>query len=235
MMQKLMLNTENTSFAKRLLRGQINLAAVLYLSLATVVFNCATAAEDDPQETILVIGDSISAAYGLALEDGWVALLEQRLQDESPDWRVVNASVTGDTSGNGLGRLADLLDEYDPRMVIIELGGNDGLRGLSIKKLQENLTAMAEMTNTVGATPVIVAVQLPGNYGKAFNRLFNNSFTAAAEATDAILIPSLFEGMTASNEWFQADGIHPSAKAQAVMLENVWKQLEPALDQVQAQ
>ncbi len=205
------------------------------LLLATVVILKPKTADANEPETILVLGDSISAAYGLSIDDGWVALLQDKLENENAEIKVVNASVTGDTSGNGLGRLPALLAEYNPQMLIIELGGNDGLRGLSIKNLKSNLTEMAEMANAIGTLPVIIAVQLPDNYGKAYNKLFASAFKTAADTTEAVLVTSLFEGMSASSEWFQSDGIHPSAKAQPVMLENVWKVVEPALSQAQVQ
>lgn len=207
------------------------LPLLLCLTITPVSIKVANATD---KETIVVLGDSISAAYGLAIDEGWVALLQEQLADEDDNINVVNASVTGDTSGNGLGRLPALLKEYNPRMLIIELGGNDGLRGLSIKKLKSNLTEMAEMANTIGAVPVIVAVQLPGNYGKAYNKLFAEAFSNAATTTDALLVTSLFDGMSASSEWFQSDGIHPSAKAQPVMLKNIWNVIEPAVEESMA-
>jgi len=213
----------------------INRRVILWILMPVLLWFLAAPVQAQEDNTVLILGDSISSAYGLAIEDGWVAQLEDRLSDENIDSKVVNASVTGDTSGNGLGRLPALLDEYQPRMVIIELGGNDGLRGLSIKKLQANLVSMAEMANGIGALPVIVTVQLPGNYGKAYNTLFGKTFSNAATQTDALLVPSLFEGLSASAEWFQSDGIHPSAKAQPLMLDNVWKIIEPALEEALAQ
>jgi len=181
----------------------INRRVILWILMPVLLWFLAAPVQAQEDNTVLILGDSISSAYGLAIEDGWVAQLEDRLSDENIDSKVVNASVTGDTSGNGLGRLPALLDEYQPRMVIIELGGNDGLRGLSIKKLQANLVSMA--------------------------------FSNAATQTDALLVPSLFEGLSASAEWFQSDGIHPSAKAQPLMLDNVWKIIEPALEEALAQ
>lgn len=217
----------NISTRTRQLRNQL-------LSLLILVCLAVSSVQADETETLLVLGDSVSSGYGLAIDDGWVALLQNQLDQHDFKFKVVNASVTGDTSGNGLGRLPDLLAQYNPRMLIVELGGNDGLRGLSIKKLQSNLAGMAEMANQRGALPVIVAVQLPGNYGKVYNELFSKAFITAATETDAALVPSLFEGMSASAEWFQSDGIHPSAKAQSVMLENVWKIIEPLLNEALA-
>ena len=143
----------------------------LCILLAAIVlfFTAPVSADETSPHTILVIGDSISAAYGLATEDGWVAKLRDKLKEENYPLKVVNASVTGDTSGNGLSRLPDLLIEYQPALVIIELGGNDGLRGLPPSRLKENLSSMANQSKDVGADVIIVAVQLPGNYGKAYN------------------------------------------------------------------
>lgn len=203
----------------------MTLPVLLWLSVASVH------AESQSQDTVLVLGDSISAAYGLSIEEGWVAQLQDTLDENEIALKVINASVTGDTTANGLGRLKSLLNEYKPRMLIIELGGNDGLRGLSVKNLKANLISMAELANDFGAIPVVVSVQLPGNYGKAYNKLFANAFTTAAEETNAALVPSLFAGMDASAEWFQTDGIHPSASAQPLMLANVWKVIEPLLEE----
>ncbi len=215
----------NSSRVNHLLVRLMTLPVLLWLSVASVH------AESQSQDTVLVLGDSISAAYGLSIEEGWVAQLQDTLDENEIALKVINASVTGDTTANGLGRLKSLLNEYKPRMLIIELGGNDGLRGLSVKNLKANLISMAELANDFGAIPVVVSVQLPGNYGKAYNKLFANAFATAAEETNAALVPSLFAGMDASAEWFQTDGIHPSAKAQPLMLANVWKVIEPLLEE----
>ena len=213
----------NTSRANRLPGRLITALVVTWLTVASVQ------AQNQSQDTLLVLGDSISAAYGLSIEDGWVAQLQTTLDDSGYELKVINASVTGDTTANGLSRVESLLSEYQPQMLIIELGGNDGLRGLSVKKLKANLISMAELAKDYGAIPVIVSVQLPGNYGKHYNNLFAKAFITAAEDTDAALVPSLFAGMDASAQWFQTDGIHPSAKAQPLMLENVLQVIEPLL------
>ena len=215
----------NSSRVNHLLVRLMTLPVLLWLSVASAH------AESQSQDTVLVLGNSISAAYGLSIEEGWVAQLQDTLDENEIALKVINASVTGDTTANGLGRLKSLLNEYKPRMLIIELGGNDGLRGLSVKNLKANLISMAELANDFGAIPVVVSVQLPGNYGKAYNKLFANAFTTAAEETNAALVPSLFAGMDASAEWFQTDGIHPSASAQPLMLANVWKVIEPLLEE----
>lgn len=223
----------NTSHKNRLLHRLVGLPfsawALLLLLCVSNVFVEPSRADNTADDTVLILGDSISAAYGLSVEEGWVAQLQLKIDEDGFPLNVVNASVTGDTTANGLGRLANLLTEYQPGMLVIELGGNDGLRGLSIKKLKANLVSMAELANDFGAIPVIVSVQLPGNYGRAYNKLFANAFVTAAEETNAALVPSLFDGMDASGEWFQSDGIHPSAKAQPVMLENVWRVIQPLL------
>lgn len=225
----MLINMNNTSRANNLLVRLMTLPLLLWLTVANVQ------ADSQSQDSVLVLGDSISAAYGLSIEQGWVAQLQNSLDENGYALKVINASVTGDTTANGLGRLSGLMAEYEPRMLIIELGGNDGLRGLSVKKLKANLTAMAELANDYGAIPVVVSVQLPGNYGKAYNKLFAEAFITAAEDTNAALVPSLFTGMDASAEWFQSDGIHPAAKAQPLMLANVWEVIEPLLAESLAQ
>jgi len=219
----------NSSRVNHLPVRLMTLPAILWIMLWLTV--ASVHADSKSQDTVLVLGDSISAAYGLSIEEGWVAQLQDTLDENEIALKVINASVTGDTTANGLGRLKSLLNEYKPRMLIIELGGNDGLRGLSVKNLKANLISMAELANDFGAIPVVVSVQLPGNYGKAYNKLFANAFTNAAEETNAALVPSLFAGMDASAEWFQTDGIHPSASAQPLMLANVWKVIEPLLEE----
>ncbi len=192
-------------------------------------------ADDTPTRNIVVLGDSISSAYGLATTEGWVALLQEKLKEESFNIEVINASVTGDTTAGGLTRLPKLLKEYQPALVIIELGGNDGLRGLSIKKLKANLNEMATLSQANGADVVIVSVQLPDNYGAAYNKLFKNAFTSTADATKSYLVPFLFEGLDSSSKWFQTDGIHPSAQAQPVMLENIWQIAKEPLEKLVTQ
>ena len=221
----MIVDMNNTSRSDRLLVRMMTISVVLWLAFASVNANSQS------QDTVLVLGDSISSAYGLTIEEGWVAQLQNTFDEKGLDLNVVNASVTGDTTANGLGRLSGLLAEYEPRMLIIELGGNDGLRGLSVENLKANLISMAELANDYGAIPVVVSVQLPGNYGKAYNNLFASAFITAAEDTNAALVPSLFEGMDASAQWFQSDGIHPNASAQPLMLANVWKVIEPLLEE----
>lgn len=179
---------------------------------------------------ILILGDSLSAAYGMAVKDGWVALLQHKIDGTRYTVDVINASVSGDTSANGLTRLPALLEEYSPAVVILELGGNDGLRGLSVKKLKQNLVQMTESAQALDAKVIILGMQIPSNYGAAYTRLFSRSFVDAAEMTDALLVPFFLEGLETGLEWFQSDGIHPNENAQEIMLNNVWDTLAPVMD-----
>ncbi len=196
-------------------------------SVFLLVFSGVCQAQDDK---ILVVGDSLSAAYGIAIEDGWVAQLEHKIDGTRHSHKVINASVSGDTSANGLSKLPALLEEYNPNFVILELGGNDGLRGLSVKKLKQNLIDMTELAQDNGATVIILGMQIPSNYGATYRRLFSKTFIDTAAQTDAMLVPFLLEGLGTGLDWFQSDGIHPNAKAQEIMLDNVWQVLAPALE-----
>ena len=190
------------------------------------------AKETAQQGTLLVIGDSLSAAYGIDVNEGWVALLSDRLAAEGYPLRVINSSVSGDTSANGLSRLPTLLSDYQPAIVIIELGGNDGLRGLSLKELKSNLTQMVEQSQAAGAQVLVLGVQIPSNYGAGYTRLFSDTFVQVADEGSTALVPSFMSGMETSIELFQDDGIHPSAKAQPLLLDNTWAELKPLLDRV---
>lgn len=179
--------------------------------------------------TLLVLGDSISAAFGLDTRQGWVSLLEQRLAAEGFAYRVVNASVSGDTSAGGLARLPTLLAEHRPQLVIVELGGNDGLRGQAPAQLQQNLAAMVQQSQKVGAKVLILGMQLPPNYGVRYTTAFADVFPQVANQTGAALVPFLLEGVGGVPALMQDDGIHPGAAAQAQLLDNVWLSLKPLL------
>ncbi len=179
--------------------------------------------------TLLVVGDSISAAFGLETRDGWVNLLASRLQREAPDWRVVNASVSGDTSAGGLARLPALLETHAPQLVLIELGGNDGLRGQPPLQLQQNLAAMIEQSRAAGAQVLLLGMKLPPNYGPRYSSAFEQVYAELAEQEKVALVPFLLEGVGGVRALIQADGIHPTAEAQSILLENVWPTLQPLL------
>ena len=177
-----------------------------------------------------MVGDSLSAEYGIARGQGWVALLEQRLQREGLRGTVVNASVSGDTTSGGKARLPGLLTRHRPAVVVIELGGNDALRGLPMSATRQNLTDMAKAARTAGARVLIAGMQLPPNYGKAYGEEFAASFAQVAKAEGAALVPFLLKNVADgpdAGQMFQPDRIHPTAQAHSRILDNVWPVLKP--------
>jgi acyl-CoA thioesterase I len=181
---------------------------------------------------VLVVGDSLSAEYGLKRGSGWVALLEKRLAERKIEARVVNASISGDTTSGGRSRLPSLLAQQHPAVVVIELGGNDALRGLPLAMTRDNLTAMAAAAKASGAKVVIVGMQVPPNYGRQYGADFANVFAAVAMAQGAARVPFMLHGVADAPEadaMFQADRIHPLAAAHPLILDNVWPVLEPLL------
>ncbi len=192
----------------------------------------AQTAQAAARRTVLVVGDSLSAEYGIPRGSGWVALLQQRLGKEAPAYDVVNASISGDTSSGGRSRLPALLAQHKPAVVVIELGGNDALRGLPLKMTQDNLAAMARAARAAGARVLIAGMAMPPNYGRQYAEQFNALFGAVAKAENTALVPFLLAGVADvpnAEALFQADRIHPRAEAQARMLDNVWPVLKPLL------
>ena len=179
--------------------------------------------------TVLIVGDSISAAFGLDTRQGWVSLLEQRLKSEGFTDKVVNASISGDTSAGGQARLPALLAEHKPELVILELGGNDGLRGQPPAQLQQNLASMIDSSRASGAKVLLLGMQLPPNYGARYTKAFAEVYSNLAEEKKIPLVPFFLEGVGGIPELMQADGIHPAAVAQGKLLENVWPTLKPLL------
>lgn len=179
--------------------------------------------------TLLVLGDSISAAFGLDTRQGWVSLLEQRLAAEGFDYQVVNASVSGDTSAGGLARLPTLLAEHRPDLLIVELGGNDGLRGQPPAQLQQNLAAIIQGARESGARVLLLGMQLPPNYGARYNALFSQVYADVAGAAQVPLLGFFLDGVGGVPALMQGDGIHPNAAAQPRLLDNLWPQLKPLL------
>ncbi len=176
------------------------------------------------------MGDSLSAAYGIEKRLGWVALLEQRLEDRGYDAAVVNASITGDTTSGGLSRLPAALDREQPSLVVIALGGNDGLRGFRPSQMQDNLARMISLSRSAGARVLLLGVMLPANYGRTYGEKFHRVYTDLAEQAQVALVPFFLEGVAETRELMQPDGIHPAAAAQPRILDNVWVALEPLLD-----
>jgi acyl-CoA thioesterase-1 len=181
------------------------------------------------EKSILIFGDSVSAAYGIAQSRGWAALLGERLKREQPDYIVVNASVSGDTSGGGLARIGAALEKHKPAVVIVELGGNDGLRGLPVAQMKKNLGAIIERSQKAGARVVVVGMRLPPNYGPDYTQAFEASFGELAGRYKTALVPFLMEGFSEKPELFQPDQIHPTAAAQPLMEARIWKALAPLL------
>jgi len=181
---------------------------------------------------ILVVGDSLSAEYGLARGSGWVALLEKRLARDQLGWKVVNASISGDTTSGGRSRLAALLRQHKPHVVVIELGGNDALRGLPLTLTRDNLTAMARAAKAAGAKVLIAGMAVPPNYGRQYGEDFTALFGTVAKAEGAALVPFLLAGVADgpdADAMFQPDRIHPKAEAHPRMLDNVWPALRKLL------
>lgn len=179
--------------------------------------------------TVLIVGDSISAAFGLDTRLGWVSLLEQRLKREGFADKVVNASISGDTSAGGQARLPALLAEHKPEVVILELGGNDGLRGQLPAQLQQNLASMIDSSRASGAKVLLLGMQLPPNYGVRYTKAFAEVYSNLAEEKKIPLVPFFLDGVGGNPELMQADGIHPAVVAQGKLLENVWPTLKPLL------
>jgi acyl-CoA thioesterase-1 len=179
--------------------------------------------------TVVVLGDSLSAGYGIPIKEGWVNLLERRIASEGYGYQVVNASVSGETTQGGLARLPRVLQIHKPAIVIIELGGNDGLRGLPLATSRENLRKSIELARAAKARVVLVGMMIPPNYGQRYAQEFRDMFTTLASSHQAALVPFLLDKVALNAEFMQDDGIHPNAKGQPRMLENVWPTLKPLL------
>lgn len=185
--------------------------------------------------TILVMGDSLSAAYGVETETAWVNLLRERLSEEDHDqWQVVNASISGETTDGGARRLPALLDRHQPDIVIIELGGNDGLRGFQPPVIRDNLSAMIEASREGGASVLLVGMQIPPNYGPRYTRMFADMFPDLSDQYNTGLVPFFLEGIYNGDGMMQEDGIHPTGEAQPLLLDNVWPHLVPLLQETTA-
>ncbi len=181
------------------------------------------------QRTVLVVGDSLSAAYGLSASQGWVALTAQKIAKEKPGWRVVNASISGETTAGGAARIAAELKRHKPAVVVIELGGNDGLRGLPLKQTRDNLMKMIVAAKNANAKVLLIGMRLPPNYGPDYTRSFENIFRELATQHKATLLPFLLQPVATDRNAFQSDQIHPTAAAQPKLRDHVWPALSPLL------
>ena len=176
-----------------------------------------------------MLGDSISAAYGMDINEGWVALLQGKLASENYSYEVINASISGEVSASGAQRINALLAEHKPEWIIIELGANDGLRGLPLTHLRKNLTEMIRKSQQVDAKVMLAGMQIFPNYGPRYTTAFKNLYAELAEQYETALIPFILEGVGGNPKYIQEDGLHPTADAQTVLLQNVWAVLEPLL------
>lgn len=199
------------------------------LSLLLLLFTLSVLPAMAAPRTLLILGDSLSAGYGIPAGQGWVQLLQERLKQQPGNWSVVNASISGETTDGGLRRLPDLLSRYQPAVVVIELGGNDGLRGFPPQIIENNLARMIELTHQAGAEAVLVGIQMPPNYGPRYTRAFAELYPRLSDRYNLALVPFFLDGIYDRNELMQADGIHPNADAQPRLLDNIWPVLAPLL------
>lgn len=197
--------------------------------LAGIVLALAAMSAYSAPKTLLVLGDSLSAEYGLARGQGWSKLLEQRLRQRQVDAVVVNSSISGDTTIGGKNRLPALLEKNRPDIVLIELGSNDALRGLPLTSTQDNLQAMIDLARRSKAKVLLIGMQMPPNYGPDYTRRFSEMFQTLAQQNKTALVPFFMEGIAADMDLFQADRIHPNERAQPMLLDNVWPHLKPLL------
>ena len=211
-------------------RRQLLLAASL-TALQTTLLNypASVFAAAKGSRKILILGDSLSAEYGIARGSGWVALLAAHLSQHAPDYAVVNASISGETTAGGRQRLTQLLARHQPDIVLIELGGNDALRGLDLATTEQNLRAMSRQARGTGARVALLGMQVPPNYGQRYADWFAGIFARVAAAERTALVPFLLEGVAQNPDLFQRDRIHPNAQAQPIMLANVWPILRTLL------
>mgnify|MGYP000412061668 CR=1 FL=1 len=194
------------------------------MGLALLALTATAAAAERP--VLLIMGDSLSAAYGIEQQAGWVSLLQARLDGKA---QVVNASISGETSSGAAARLPELLRQHQPDIVVLELGGNDGLRGLPPGQFAANMADMVEASQAAGAEVLLLGIDIPPNYGQAYRDAFTAVYTRLADDYDLPLVPFLLEGVALDESLMQADGIHPTAAAQPRILDNVWPQLAPLL------
>lgn len=197
--------------------------------VALVLAVGARSAEAPPAHKILVLGDSLSSAYNIPRASGWVALLESRLEQRDLHYEVVNASITGETTTGGRARLGSALSQHRPAILLIELGGNDGLQGVPLDVTAANLAAMVEAGQNAGVAVLLLGMELPPNYGPTYTARFRAIYADLERRYDATLVPFFLDGVALDPSLMQADGIHPRAEAQARLLDNVWERLEPLL------
>jgi acyl-CoA thioesterase-1 len=199
------------------------LSILVFLLMSSPAFGA-----DEP--TILIFGDSLSAGFGIDVDQSWGTLLQTRLQTQGYEHRVVNASISGETTEGGVTRIPAALERFDPALVVLELGGNDGLRGFPPERLQENLVSIIETAKGTGAKVILLGIRIPLNYGPRYSAAFEDAFRQAAAAQEIPWIEFFMEGIALNEELLQDDGIHPNAEAQPMLLDNAWPIISEALD-----
>jgi acyl-CoA thioesterase-1 len=205
----------------------VSIRAICLCFCLSLLLGAPVARAEPP--TVLVLGDSLSAAYGIRLEQGWVALLQDRLESKGYGHRVVNASSSGETTGGALARLPRALERHRPAVVVIELGGNDGLRGLPIADVRANFEALIRQSRDSGASVLLVGMRIPPNYGANYTKAFHELFGELAAKHRLALVPFFLDGIALDDSLMLEDGLHPNAAAQPKLLEMVWPKLEPLL------
>jgi acyl-CoA thioesterase-1 len=203
------------------------MSRVIGLVLLCLFIACPAARSSEREKTVLVFGDSLSAAYGLRADQGWVALLEKRLVDRG--YRVVNASVSGETTSGGRARLGRALEQHRPQIVILELGANDALRGLPIATARQNLAAMIDAIKAGGARILLLGIEIPPNYGPTYTAQLRDMYADLAKRNQLAFVPFFLEGVALDGRYMQPDGLHPNAAGQPRLLDNVWKPLQAIL------
>lgn len=203
--------------------------SVLIKKILLSLLLCVVTLPAMAQKTILVLGDSLSAAYGLQQSEGWVTLLQQRLNENHYNYKVVNASISGDTTSNGLARLPALLEQTHPAVTIVELGGNDGLRGIPLTVIKSNLSQIVTLLKAAHSQVLVVGIRLPPNYGPEYTQQFQKLFIDVAAKHAVSVVPLLLKNVDQNQQLFQADGVHPLPVAEPVMLDNVWPSLKGML------
>jgi acyl-CoA thioesterase-1 len=212
-------------------RFHLVLFALCLPLIALTAVDSAAARAAAPTRPILVIGDSLSAEFGLPRDTGWVSRLSERLSRQEPQYSVVNASISGDTTSGGRARLPQLLHKFAPDIVVIELGGNDGLRGLDLDQMRDNLQAMIDACRAARARVLLVGIRIPPNYGRDYSERFFQTYALLASRNRIALVPFLLRGFEQRLDLFQPDRIHPTEQGQPLMLDNVWPQLQAMLRQ----
>jgi acyl-CoA thioesterase I len=199
------------------------------IALILMIYFVPVWADNETSPVILIIGDSLSAGYGIKTEESWPHLLQKQLSEQNHIHRVINDSISGNTTHNGLSRLSNSLQQHQPHIVILQLGGNNGLRGLSLKQMRNNLIQMIEQIQAQNAKLLLLGIKIPPNYGAAYTERFEAIFTELAQQYTLAFEPFFLAGVADNPELMQNDGIHPNSAAQSVMLDNVWRVLEPLL------